>query len=531
MKNDEFLTKLAKQYTKEAGEKYKLENDELAKTPTPGLDAKVKKARRPNWHKHRLTFIGVAASVVVIIIAGIAFLPEVMRETESTADMIPMAAPEAFSAEMYVASPQADMAPVSEEIEIAPNSGIFADPHNAAGAGVGAAPVAPPALPVEVSRAFGVEMEYAMPQMSALSLNLAIANFSQSMFNQVLAVGDENAVISALSAYYVLAMVAQGAAGQTLEEFEQVLGFDPRFLAHELQSLAEDMMYTREETMLNIAGSVWVHDDQTVNAAFNRAMEVYFAAPAKSRDFFAPETIPEINRWVYENTEGLIDSIVDELDPYAVMLLINALYFKGQWENIMHYNPNIFRTTSGESIAMDFLSTAAADFQIAQTPQFEAALLPYSCNRFGFLLVRPTDGTPVREFAATHSFANVLTQLEFDHATIQMPGLDLSYDIKLNDILQNMGLVSAFDSATANFSELIYTGYPLEISRVLQEVRIILDRYGTEAAAVTSVAIPDSFVPPVPTIDLIFNTPYMYAIIDMVTGIPLFMGVVDNPNV
>ena len=551
MRNEEFLTKLAKQYTKEAGEKYILENEELAQSPLLGLDKKMKTTRRrQTWQRHKYTFMGVAASIVVIIIAGIAFLPEILREYDSVSDMSPMAAPQAtadtaappipasphpFAAQspaggtgapMQPTPAMENLLPASDEAHSAQRQHVLGDAESeaaeyAAPQAVTGAPPAEPPAPLELDINFGFNADSTQ--------NHAITNFSQNMFNQVLATGEENAVISALSAYYVLAMVAQGAAGQTLAEFDQLLGFSSHALPRELESLTLNLTLPHWDTTLNIAASVWVHDQQTVNTAFNRTMETYFAAPAKSRNFFAPETVPEINQWVHDNTEGLIESIVEELDPDAVMLLVNALYFKGQWANAMHYTPNTFRTEAGESIAMDFISTEASTLQVAQTPQFEAALLPYNCGRFGFLLARPTNGLLVRDFAAAYSFADILASLHYAHATIQMPGLDFAFDIELNDILQNMGLVSAFNFGTADFSELIYTNIPLEISRVLQKVRILVDRYGTEAAAVTAVEVWMRSGRPPRTIDLIFNTPYMYAIVDMSTGIPLFMGVVDNP--
>ena len=591
MRNEEFLTKLAKQYVKEAGEKYKLENDELAQSPTSGMDAKIRAARRrQKWQQHRLTFMGVAASIIVIIIAGIAFLPDILRERSPTADMAPQPwatttpAP-AAGAQMAPAPPPGaplpppgvatpmPTAPTTPPLGVANEAAIpmpdtpvtveadsrqrmyafsevdltidedFAvaeatadDIHLGYGHlydAAGAAPATPPAPPV----AFGAAPEVAeepemfsadMQNLPAIRPNQAIINFSQNMFNQMLATGDENAVISPLSAYYVLAMASQGAAGQTLQEFDQLLGFHS-FQPREMLNLTQNLTRNRFDTIVNIAGSVWIRDDQAVNTTFNQAMEAYFGAPANSRNFFAPGTIPEINRWVYDNTEGLIDSIVEEFDPDDVMLLINALYFKGKWPDTMHYAPNTFTTAQGEAIEMDFLSTNASRFQIAVTPQYEAAFLPYNCHRFGFLLVRPTDGADIRDFAAAHSFADIFAGLSHRQSVIQMPGLDFEYKIELNDILQNMGLTSAFDFHTADFSELIYTDYDLKISEVLQKVRITVDRYGTEAAAATAVTFQRSSIPP-PPVYLTFNTPYMYAIIDTATGIPLFMGVVDNPS-
>jgi len=527
MRSEEFLTKLAKRYVKEAGEKYKLENDELAQSPTSGMDARIKAARRrQTWQKHSLTFMGVAASIIVIIIAGIAFLPNMLREYAPSADMdsLPWATATPAPASEPMAPPAAPT-PAVGAITPAPTVPSYDMADNVAVGRHAYGEVAEPAPQTEVEMFAVSDIDITMDDIRP---NQAITNFSQNMFRQVLATGEENAVISALSAYYVLAMVSQGAAGQTRQEFDQLLGFYS-FEPREMLNLTQNLTRNHQDTILNIAGSVWIRDDKTINTAFNQTMEAYFGAPANSRNFFAPGTIPEINHWVYDNTEGLIDSIVEEFDPDDVMLLINALYFKGQWPETMHYVHNIFTTAQGEVIEMDFLSTQGSAFRVAITPQYEAAFLPYTCNRFGFLLVRPTDGTDIRDFAAMHSFADVFAGLSHAQSVIQMPGLDLEYEIELNDILQNMGLTSAFNFVTADFSELIYTTDALKISEVLQKVRMVVDLYGTEAAAVTSVALQVLTGYRPPPVYLTFNTPYMYAIICTATNVPLFMGVVDNP--
>ena len=370
---------------------------------------------------------------------------------------------------------------------------------------------------------------------AAANSNEAIAMFSQALFQEVLVAGGENAVISPLSAYFALAMVAQGASGQTLDEFHRLLNWQPNDLAPELYKLAELLTNTRGDTVLNIAGSVWFSDAFTVNEQFNNTMKNYFDAPAYSRDFFSPATVNEINNWVYDRTEGLIDDIVEGFTPYDVMLLINALYFKGQWANAwgpMVPQYDTFYLACGEDVEVELLATSASQFYVTTTEQYQATMLPYECGQFGFMLVRPTDDTPVRDFALTHNLADIFGNLQQQqHVIIRMPGFDFEYEITMNNVLQNMGLRNAFDDSNADFTGLVNENHrPIYISEVLQKARIIVDRYGTEAAAVTAVRVEFLMARyPSPTV-LTFNTPYLYVIYHLPTGIPLFMGVVDDPR-
>ena len=365
----------------------------------------------------------------------------------------------------------------------------------------------------------------------------AMADFSQELFRQVLLLNDdENVVISPLSAYYALTMAALGANGVTLDEFANLLRREPVDLAPELAGLAQSLMSVGGRTMLNLAGSVWVNDEFTVHPSFNRVMTDYFSAPAFPRDFSNEEALlAEINAWIYDKTNGLIGEMIDEIPADAVMYLINTLYMLARWSDAFYPMTKTVRTftpENGETRRVDFVNTRTVALDVRVTNAYEAVLLPYDCGRLGFFMVRPTNGTPIREFAANHNLANTFARLEQrDEVRVFMPTLDKEFDIEMNDMLKAMGLVTAF-TQNADFMGLVeYSPEPIEISTVQQAVRIIVDAYGTEAAAATVVEMIAGSARPQPEpLVLDFNTPYIYAIYDLMTGVPLFMGVVDNPN-
>jgi len=306
----------------------------------------------------------------------------------------------------------------------------------------------------------------------------AIFHFSQTLFREVLAMGEENPVISPLSAYYALAMVALGAGGETRAEFEAVLGRDPEKLAAELYALARSLTYTRGSTALTIAGSVWTAEDFTIAPDFAAAMMDYFAAPAESRDFSAQTTVDEINAWVSEQTEGLIEELIQEIGRDEVMLLINTLYFSAKWAeafNPMTEGPGEFRPAAGPAIEVPFLTAGRGSKAVSVTNTYEAAMLPYDDGRLGFLLVRPTDGTPVRDFVVAHDLGAIMAGLAMEYdVQVRMPKLDLEFEIGLIGLLEAMGLREVFGDF-ADLSGLLEEDMPLRISRVLQKVRLIVD--------------------------------------------------------
>ena len=362
----------------------------------------------------------------------------------------------------------------------------------------------------------------------------AMLRFSQDLFLDVLSGGEVNAVISPLSAYYVLAMVALGAGGETFYEFRAVLGKCPRVLALDLYALARNLTSTQGSTVLDIVGSVWLSQQFAINADFSRAMTYYFSAPAFARDFSGEGTLYEINRWVYDQTQGLIEDALGEIGPDDVMLLINTLYLSAKWAeafNPMNETQGYFNLECGEALEVAFLYTRHTPLYVSVADYYEAVLLPYDDDRLGFFLVRPTDGTLVRDFAATHDLMAILGGLEeHDKVRVRMPKLDMEFEFRMNGYLQAMGLCRAFEGI-ADFSGLTEDAVPVFISDVQQTVRIIVDHEGTEAAAVT-IAVAEIWSPFVQygLIELKFNSPYIYMIYDMQTGAILFMGVVDNPQ-
>jgi len=360
----------------------------------------------------------------------------------------------------------------------------------------------------------------------------ALMQFSQNLFREILTTGEENILASPLSVYYVLAMAALGAMDNTLYEFKTVLGLSPHELAPQLTTIARNLTNATEDTHINIGGSVWVCDEHTVNADFRQNMIDYFNADVYSRDFLSPLTIDEINKWVYEQTNGFIENALDEMRDDEIMLLINTVYLFARWSydfNPLHEEIDTFYLQSGEEIEIPFLSTHHISLAVLVTDYYEAAFLPYNDERTGFFLVRPTDRTDIREFITTHDFMQILSRLERRHEVkVAMPALEKEFAIDVNEHLIALGLYSAFDANSANFSELIESRYAMYISRVQQNTRISVGRDGTEAAAVTTLFFPlEALHEP---IELRFNTPYFYAVYDVKTGVVLFMGIVDNPS-
>lgn len=363
----------------------------------------------------------------------------------------------------------------------------------------------------------------------------ALFNFANDLFRQIIMTESENPVISPLSAYFALSMTALGAHGGTLQEMQDVLGSNAHALAREIAIDYQNLTRADNRTTLNLAGSVWITDSLAVDPDFNQAMLRYFNSPSYSRNFYDEKTINEINYWIYKRTNRLLDDVLKEIEPEVIMLLINTLYFSARWASTfypMRESTGNFYLQSGEAVETMFLSTGYTRHYVSVTEYYEAIFLPYDDGRLGLFLVRPTNGVPIRNFVATHDLHSIINSLEAHHTVrVYMPQIDIEYKITLNEHLQTLGIIQAFDETFSDLLGLVYENLsePIFISEVLQAIRIIVHSQGTEAAAVT-IVMPAAQGMPYQPITLDFNTPYAYMIYDMQTGIVLFAGVVDNPS-
>ena len=178
-------------------------------------------------------------------------------------------------------------------------------------------------------------------QMSlALKLFKASANESK----------DENVLVSPLSIQLALAMTANGAKGQTREEMETLLGGDisldelNSYLYAYVNSLPVDEKYK-----LEIANSIWYRDSEklTVKDEFLQTNKDYYDAEVYKAPF-DNTTVDDINGWVSDNTDGMIDKIIQEIDDETIMYLINAIIFDAEWNEM--YDENSVRDGKFTSI-------------------------------------------------------------------------------------------------------------------------------------------------------------------------------------
>ena len=341
-----------------------------------------------------------------------------------------------------------------------------------------------------------------------------------------------NVVLSPFSASMALAMVLNGSYGETFDEMRTTLGF-PDLTLQEINdafSSLTDLLTTLDPNVrFEVGNSLWTNRAVPFHEAFTQSVTAAFDARGESRDFADPATLEAINAWAAENTGGLIDSILDELDPTLALLLMNTIYFDAPWAS--RFDPDDttvqdFRRADDSVVPVDMMSLGGVEVRLGQGPDYAAVELPYASTAFTMVIIVPHEDA--------RAFVAELDEVEWDAVLaglqptvvdlLSIPKLSLTYDGLLNDALEEMGMGRAFRPG-ANFTRMSPVGEDLCIDFVRQKTFIEIDEQGTRAAAVTAVGVGvKSFT------GLIVDRPFVFALRERLSGTVLFLGLVGDPT-
>jgi len=366
----------------------------------------------------------------------------------------------------------------------------------------------------------------------------AVSSFGMELFRQCYATGEKNTLVSPLSVMLALGMTANGADGRTLEQFEETLGGGMSIgqLNETYFSLMKSLTDTRGSTVLNIAEAIWLNEGFEPRDAFLQANADFYGAAAYRMNFSEAETLEKINGFVNEKTEGLIPEIIDELDPQDIMVLLNTVYLNAVWQTQFSANDNIdgvFTDSEGKPVDATYMSNGIRGEKYIHNDGASGVLLPYDDGRLGYLAVMPDPGMSMEDFVAGLSQDKIASWMDSARQTqilLQLPKYEARYDITLNDVLDGMGISDAFSELSADFGRMgSVEGGNIFIGRVLHKTCIQVNEKGTEAAAATSVEMEPTGAPADDYVNLRFDRPFVYAVVDLETGLPLFIGLLDSP--
>ena len=352
-------------------------------------------------------------------------------------------------------------------------------------------------------------------------------------------------IYSPLSITYVLGMVNDAATGQTEKELEQTLGFHEggiKAVNEYCKKLIEGLPKVDENVKLNIANAIFLNKDYTLKEQFQKDMNDYYDAKAEALDFSSSQTLSRINGWCNEKTNGMIPTILNNVNPNMVSYLLNAIYFKADWRSKFDKNntkEETFTTESG-TITLPLMQQNVL-ISYLKNDTYSAVILPYGSGLWNMTVLLPEEGKTtddvINELAKSSTVnnpgwcetgGNYFQGYEVD---LKLPRFETDSDTDklgiadgLVGLMKNMGINLAFDSHLAEIPNMC--NGPVYIAMMRQKAKIKVNEEGSEAAAVTVAGVDLTSAGPMeyPKATFHANRPFVYVIREQSSGVILFVG-------
>jgi len=360
--------------------------------------------------------------------------------------------------------------------------------------------------------------------------------FGFDLFGQLLNQDQgKNVFFSPLSVSFALAMTYNGAAGETRDAMVKALRLKGMSLDEVNQAsaaLIRTLQSADPQIELAIANSLWARQGVKFNETFLARNRQYFNAEVASIDFTSPQAVGTINAWVNKNTKGKIPAIVDRIDA-QVLFLINAVYFKGQWQKKFDKaltKDQPFHLASGAQKSMPLMSQSGS-YLYHRGEKFQAVSLPYGKGGTSVYLFLPDEGASLNDFLkglTYEKWEQWMKSFRNTPGTVKLPRFKLDYDRNLNDPLKALGMGVAFTDR-ADFSGM-RAERDLKISEVKHKAIVEVNEEGTEAAAATGITMKMKGIRMEnPPFQMMVDHPYLFMIEDGPSHTILFLGEVVEP--
>ena len=364
---------------------------------------------------------------------------------------------------------------------------------------------------------------------------------------------DGNWSVSPYSIRMCLAMLANGAKGETQQELLTALRIDDLDAFNQsVKELLETYDGYARIMSLDTANSLWLNQSRFDGTGefqpdFVQRMQEYFRAEAQ--EVTDADSVERVNAWVDEKTNGKIPTILTEDNRRFVTALVNAVYFKAAWANEFYEGSTDeadFTNADGTVATVDMMHQTNG-FGYYSTPGIEALEMPYRKDAadniegdnyeyfrdadFSMYLIKADDALDVQDFLDTAAFSYE------DEVAVSVPKFKVEYTAALDDALRAMGVHTAYDPDAADLSAMLDPASLASgqhfLDTVLHKTYIAVDEKGTEAAAVTAAMFGEgAAMPDRPALIRTFTAdgPFWFVIRDNAAGEILFAGRYETAN-
>lgn len=342
--------------------------------------------------------------------------------------------------------------------------------------------------------------------------------------------GTGNLLVSPLSTQMALVLAANGADGDTLSQMQEMLGGKADHLAAGLVAIAH-----AAGDQLRLTDSIWVREGYDVRQDFLQRNADALGADAY-QSVFDESTVRQINNWVSEKTNGMVTDILDQIPALTQLYLVNALALDAVWASPYtddQVEQGSFTAADGSAQDVEFLR--ATEYSYLELAGATGFVKTYEGAALGFVGLLPPEGTDPAELLSSLEAADwtsAITQGGSAKVVTAMPKLSYEWEADLAGAFAALGMTDAFDEREADFSRIADPsgGENLYLGCVLHKTHIDLDEKGTKAGAATVVEVvgTSAEVDAVEPRRVALDRPFAYAIVDLASSAPVFLGIVRS---
>jgi serpin B len=347
---------------------------------------------------------------------------------------------------------------------------------------------------------------------------------------------DNDMILSPLSITYALGMLNNGAAGETQEQINKVLGFGDfgvKGINNFCQKMLKEAIGLDKLTKVMISNTIFVNQagGYVLKPDFVSTAKDYYQAEPDCRDFYDGKTLDVINQWGSDHTEGMIPQILseDEFDPTFVSYLLNAIYFKGTWMLKFDEKETKDETFDHAGAEKNLLTLPMMHQEkllyYMEDDNWQVLKLPYGNGAYMMTLLLPQPGKVLEkeiQNLMVENWEKYQWNREEAIVDVKLPRFESNSSIDLEEVMSALGMPKAFTPA-AEFPD--FCNVPTYIGLMKQVAKIKVNEEGTEAAAITIIGEKATSVGSEPKrVNFHANRPFLYIISEESTGAIFFMG-------
>lgn len=360
------------------------------------------------------------------------------------------------------------------------------------------------------------------------------------------AVTTTNIIVSPLSVWTLLALLTEGAGGETLRELLDVLNVDNQNdIKYNYKTLVDAINVNTNEVEISSLQLIFNDVSNQRQKTFDDNIAQFYGKDLlRTLDWNSTlqarkSSYEAINQIVSDATKSQIQKAIHPMDlKDAKMIILSVLFFKGDWTipfNRSSTTDTPFLNENEVNVGTVPMMYGKAVFPFAAFRELEAQIveLPYGSDRhLSMMAILPRKGVPLKDVIARlvnfdmqtiyRELRTAAEEYEDDEVEVYLPRFEITADYRLKAPLFAMGVKAAMNQETAEFNRM---GRDIFLGDVVQKSRIVVNEEGTTAAASTAAIFANKATPP----RFYANRPFAFLIVDKRYDVILFMGQVKNP--